>query len=115
MTWIFKLFFNLLGNISCQKHHLILVNLFGLDHDSDFTAGLNCIAACDARDALGDFLKLFKALDIVFNVLASCAGAGCGYCVSRLNDAGNDGLGFNIAVVGLDCVLGKFVKLMTMQ
>ena len=75
LAGIGKLFLDLLCDITSEQHHLILRYLLGLDHDTDLTAGLNGIAACDAGEALGYLLKLFKTLDIVFNVLSSCAGA----------------------------------------
>ena len=42
LSGIFKLGFDLLGKISCHKHHVIIGNLFGDNHDTYFTAGLNC-------------------------------------------------------------------------
>ena len=40
--------FNLLGDVSREQDHLVLADLVGLDHDADFAAGLDGIAAVDA-------------------------------------------------------------------
>ena len=50
------------------------------------------------------FLQLFQALDVVFQILAPCAGSGSGDGVSRLDQAGDDGLGLYVVVVGVDGV-----------
>ena len=78
-----------------------------------FRSGLDGVAACDAGEAAGDLLKLLKALDVVFDVLAPGAGAGGGDGVRGLYEAGDDGVGLHIAVVGLDGVqdLGGFLVL----
>ena len=73
LAGIGELGLDLLGDVPCQQDHLILADLLGLDHDAYLAAGLNCIGACDTGEALGNFLKLFKTLDIVFDILAPCA------------------------------------------
>ena len=88
LTGISELILDLLGDIPCEQDHLILADLFGLDHDANLAAGLNGIGACDAGKALGDFLKLFKTLDVVLYILAARTGAGSGDSVRRLNEAG---------------------------
>ena len=40
---IFKLFFDLLYDVSCDNYHLIVVYLFGFYHYADFSARLNGI------------------------------------------------------------------------
>ena len=70
-----QLFLDLLCDIACQEHHLILGNIFGLYHYADLAACLNCVAACNAGEALGYLLELFEALDVVFDILAARAGA----------------------------------------
>ena len=41
LTGILHLVLDTLRNFSCKNYHLIIVNLFGLYHDSYFTACLN--------------------------------------------------------------------------
>ena len=52
LTGVGKLTLDLLGDIPCQKHHLILADVLWLDHDAYLAAGLNGIGACDAGKAL---------------------------------------------------------------
>ena len=111
LTGVGQLFLYLLCDVARQKHHLILGNVLGLDHNADLAARLNGIAARNAGEALGDLLKLFKALDVVFDILAACAGAGGGDSVGCLNDAGDDRARLNIAVVRLDSVDDRLVFL----
>ena len=103
-----QLFLDLLCDIASQENHLILGNIFGLYHYADLAACLNCVAAGNAGEALGYLLELFKALDVVFDILAACAGAGGGDGVGGLNDAGNDRARLNVAVVRFDSVDDRF-------
>ncbi len=104
LTGVGQLVLDLLGDVAREQHHLILRDLLGLDHDANLAAGLNGIAVGDAGKALGDFLKLFKTLDVVLDILATRTGARGGDSVRRLHDAGDDRVGLNIAVVRLDGV-----------
>ena len=74
LTGVGQLSLDLLGDVAGQQDHLVLTDLLGLDHDADLAARLNGVAAGDAGEALGDFLKLLKTLDVVLDVLAACAG-----------------------------------------
>ena len=111
LTGVSQLLFDLLCDIARQEHHLILGYLLGLDHNAYLASGLDGVAAGDTGEALGYLLKLFKALDVVFDILAACAGAGGGDSVGCLNDAGDDRARLNIAVVRLDSVDDRFALL----
>ena len=108
LTGIGKLLLDLLCDIARQKHHLILGNILGLDHNADLASGLDGVAARNAGEALGYLLELFEALDVVFDVLAACAGTGGRDSVGCLNDAGDDRARLDIAVVRLDSVDDRF-------
>ena len=75
LTGVGQLLLDLLCDIASQENHLILGNIFGLYHYADLAACLNCVAACNAGEALGYLLELFEALDVVFDILAARAGA----------------------------------------
>ena len=44
------------GDVVGEDDHLVIVDFFGLDHDADFTAGLNCEGFVNAFKLVGDFL-----------------------------------------------------------
>ena len=48
LTGILQLVLDALGELARQNDHLILVDLLGLDHHADLTAGLNGVALLDA-------------------------------------------------------------------
>ena len=108
LTRIFEFFLNLGNNISCEQYHLVVCDDVGLDHNADLTACLNGEGTLNTVERVGDFLKLFKTLDVVLYVLSSCTGTCCGDSVCRLNDAGDDGVSLNVAVVGVDSVDNLF-------
>ena len=80
-----------------------------LDHHADFAPGLNGEASLHAGEGGGELLELFKTLDVIFQVLTSGAGTGRRNGVGRLNDAGDDRLGFHIPVVGVDGVDDRLI------
>ena len=41
LTWIFKLRFDMLGNVAGQQSHIVVFYVFRLGYDSDLTAGLD--------------------------------------------------------------------------
>ena len=51
LTRVSQLVLDLLCDVAGKQNHLILADLFGLDHDADLAAGLNRVGACDAGDA----------------------------------------------------------------
>ena len=78
LAGIGQFLFDLLCNISCQQDHFVFANLLRLDHYADLASSLNGIGALDAGEGLGDFLQLFKALDVVLDILAAGTGSACG-------------------------------------
>ena len=104
LTGIFKLVFNLLDYVAGDENHLLVVDDLGLDHYADLAAGLNSERTLNALKRGGDAFELFKALDVVLNILASCTGAGSRNCVGGLNEAGDKRLCLNVSVVSLNGV-----------
>ena len=104
LAGIFKFLFYLLGNITGEKHHIVIADFVGLDHKPDFSAGLDGVSAVNAVKARSDFFKFFKALDIVLNIFAPCAGSCRRYGIRSLNEAGGDSFCLNIAVMRLNRV-----------
>ena len=96
LAGIFHLFLDLLGQVAGQDHHLILVDLLGLHHDTDLTAGLNGICLLNTLEGGGDALKLLQPLDVVLQILAPGAGTGRGNSVRRLHQTSHDGPGLHI-------------------
>lgn len=70
----------------------------------DLAACLDRIRARNARRFVRDALQLFQSLDVVLDVLAACARTGGGDRVGCLNQAGNNGLCLDVAVMRLDGV-----------
>ena len=104
LTGIFKLVFNLLDDVAGDENHLLVADDFGLDHYAHFAARLNGERTLNALERGCDAFELFKALDVVLNILASCAGAGSRNGVGGLNEAGDKRLCLNVSVVSLDGV-----------
>ena len=51
LSWLFNIRLNLTTNISCKKNHLVVLNLFRLNNDSDFSTSLNCKATLNTIKA----------------------------------------------------------------
>ena len=64
LTRIFQLIFNALGNVAGEEYHIVIVDLFGLDHDADFAAGLDGKAFFNAFKTGGNLFKLLQTLDV---------------------------------------------------
>ena len=58
LTGVGELLLDLLGDIPGQQDHLVLANLFGLDHDADLAACLNGVGALDAGEGLGNLFNI---------------------------------------------------------
>ena len=103
-----------MGKLAGQKQHRVVRNLIRVDDDADLASGLNGVRAGNAGRFVGDALQLFKTLDIVFEIFAARAGAGGRNSVRRLNEAGDHGLGFHVAVVRFNRVddAGRFLVLL---
>lgn len=104
LAGVFEVVFNFLTDILRKKDHLIVRDDIRLNHNTDFTAGLNREAAFHAFKGRGDLLKLFKALNVIFKVFTACAGPCSRDGVGGLNQAGNHGAGLHVAVVRLNGV-----------
>ena len=48
LSGIFELVFEFLSNLLCKEHGVCVVDLLGFDHNSDFSAGLDCESLFDA-------------------------------------------------------------------
>ena len=102
LSGILQFVFNPLGDLPGQQGHFILADHFGLDDDADLAAGLNGVGFLYPAERRGDLLQFFQALDVVFQVFPPGAGSGGGNGVSGLHQAGDDGLGLYVVVVGVD-------------
>ena len=91
LAGIIQVVLNALDDLAGHQHHLIVTHGFGLDNDTDFPSRLDGVGTFHPVKGAGDFLKLFKTLDVVLQVLAPGARTGSGNGVSRLNQAGDDG------------------------
>ena len=92
LSGIFQLVFDLLGNVSCEKHHLIIVDDVRFHADTNFASCLDGKAIIDALKGVRDLFQFFQTFDIVFEVLSSgtgtCSGGGYG---SRMKSRGSRG------------------------
>ena len=104
LTGVLKLLLDLSGDVPGEQDHLVLGYLLGLDHYAYLAPGLDSVARLNALEGACELLKLFKTLDVAFNVLAARAGTRGGDGVRRLDEAGDDGVGLHVAVVRLDGV-----------
>ena len=93
---------DLLRDLAGQQDDLIVADNVGLDHDAHFTASLNGKGLFHALEAGRDLLQIFQTLDVALDILAAGTGACGADGVTSLNDEGQRGLGFHVAVVGLD-------------
>ncbi len=80
---------------------MVIVDELGLDDDSNFASCLDCEAVVNALKGVRDFLELLKTLDVVLEVLASCAGSCGGNGVRCLNEPGDSRSRLNVVVVSL--------------
>ena len=87
-----------------QQDHVVLADLFGLDHDANLAAGLNGVGLFDAREGAGELFELFEPTDVVLDVFTARTGACGGNRVGRLHKTGDDGLRLHVTVVRLDGV-----------
>ena len=74
LSGIFKLFFDFLNYITCNKHHLVVAYNIRLNHYANLTTCLNCERLFNAFKRASNFLKLFKTLNVILNILSSCTG-----------------------------------------
>lgn len=109
LTGIFEFAFNFLRDIFSKKHRLIIVDLIGFDHNSDFSARLNRERFFNAFKLRRDSFELFEPLDIIRACFAPCARSCAGDCVCRLNKYRLYALRFYVAVMRLNTVDDVFV------
>ena len=74
LSGIFELGLDLLGKIMRKQDHVVLADLFGLDHDADLAAGLNGVGLFDAREGAGELFELFEPADVVLDVFTARTG-----------------------------------------
>lgn len=60
LSGVFELGLDLLGKIMRKQDHVVLADLFGLDHDANLAAGLNGVGLFDAREGAGELFELFE-------------------------------------------------------
>ena len=76
LTGVLHLVFDALGDLPGQHNGVGIADLFGLDDDAHLPTCLNGIGSIHAVKGVGDLFQLFQTLDVVFQRLAACAGAG---------------------------------------
>ena len=74
LSGVLKLAFDLLHDLACNYDHLLVVDLFRLDRDTYLASRLNCIRLVHSGEAVSNFFKLLQPLDVIFKILAPCAG-----------------------------------------
>ena len=85
LTGIFKLSFNLLGNIFCKEERLCIVYLFGFYDDTYFSTCLNCITLIYPIETGCNRFEFFQTLHVVRTRFSSCAGTSARYRVCSLD------------------------------
>jgi len=109
LTGIFKVAFNLFNDFASSEHHLVITNNIGLNHNTNFAACLNCKGLFNTVEGVGDFLQLFKSLNIAFDIFSAGAWS-CGRnCIGSLNKTGDNGFSLNIAVMSVNGVDNRLV------
>ena len=104
LTGIFHLVLDTLRDLSCKNYHLIIVYLFGLDHNSYLTTCLDSKRLFNAVVRAAYLFKLLQTLDIVLIVLTSCGGTCGAYCVGSLYKSGDNRVYLNVTVVSFNSV-----------
>src|SRR5258705_10097000 len=69
-----------------KPDRFLIGDLFALDHDADFAAGLQREGLRDTLEGVGDPFELFEALDVAFEDVAPRAWPRGGDGVGRLHD-----------------------------
>ena len=108
LSGIFHFALDPLCDVMRDDDHLIVIDLFGFDDDSDLTTGLDSEGVLDSAIGVGDLFEFLQTLDVVLDVLAAGAGTGGGDGIGRLYDEGDGGLRFDVSVVRLDGVNDGF-------
>ena len=101
---IFHLAFDLFGDVFRKEHSLTVVNLFGFNHDSDFSARLNCVSLVYTLETRRNRFELFEPFYVIRSSFASCARSCSGYSVGSLNQYRFDTFGLYVTVVSLYAV-----------
>ena len=115
LSGIVKLVFNFVCNISCNDNHLVVADNLGFNNDTYLTTCLNSERVFNTAKGIGDFLKFFKTLDIAFDIFSSGTGTGSRNSVGSLYDASDNGLCFNLTVMGVDSVNNIFAFLILLS
>ena len=111
LSRILALGFYLLDNLAGEHGHFIITYHLRLNHNANLSARLNGVRLLNTLERGGNFLELLKSLYVILDILAPCARSCRRYRVSRLYDKREYGLGFNIAMVRLNCVNYRFALL----
>ena len=104
LAGVIQLVLDLLGDVAREQNHCIVGYLVRVYDNADLAACLDRIRTRNARRFVRDALQLFQSLDVVLDVLAACARTGGGDRVGCLNQAGNNSLCLDVAVMRLDGV-----------
>ena len=115
LSGIIHFVFNLLRDLSRYDNHFLIVDLLRLYHEAYFAARLYSVGFFYSVKRSAYLLQLFKTLDVVLVILASCAWSCCGYSVCRLYQRRYYGARFYVAVVSLYRVdnVRRFLVLLT--
>src|SRR5699024_3692597 len=76
LAGIGKVFFNLAGDALTEHVGLIVIHVFGIDHDADFAPGLNGVRFGYSVEFGSDVFQILKALDVAFQEFLARAGTG---------------------------------------
>ena len=74
LTRILEFIFDLLADISCKSGHRVILDLLGLDHDTDLSTRLDRVRGFDALEGGRDLFELLQTLDVILQILAARAG-----------------------------------------
>jgi len=100
-------------DIPRKDDHIVIIDLLRLHHDANLTARLNGKGLFNAREAVGNLLKLLKPFDIVFKIFASRAGSCGGNRVCCLYNEVKNRSRLHIAVMRFNCVDNLFAFLVS--
>src|SRR5918993_2033002 len=115
LPWILQLVLDPFGDVPRQPNRRFVRDLFALDDDADFAAGLECKGLRDPVERIGNPFELFEALHVGLEDVAPGAGSRRGHGISRLDDHGLKGGPVDIHMVSGDGHQDRFALAVLFQ
>lgn len=110
MAGVVEVGFDFVGDVFAEAEGLEVVDVFGVDDDTDFTAGLDGVGFIDAFEGGGGVFKFGEAFNVGVEGFFAGAGAGTADGVGGLDDDVFDCFEGDVFMMGGDSVDDAFVN-----